>query len=264
MGRNKLILPWGKTTVFERCLRVLLGSELEEVIVVLGTRSEALDVAIKRYPPLFREKMKVVSNPHSQDGMSTSIRRGLQAVNSKSKGILIALGDQPFLKIGTVNALIHAFVPGKGKIVLPFYGKRGGNPVLFDQYYVDELLNLEGDLGGRSIVDSHPDKVIRVRTRSEGVVKDIDTWEEYEKLKARPSKGGMRPRNEKKTKAQSSKLKAQSSKLKAQSSKLKAQSSKLKAQTNKDLKGYLDENLNVQNQKGKMKAETRERCLNGI
>ncbi len=198
MGRNKLFLPYEKTTVFERCLGVLLRSEVQELIVVLGNRSKALQPVTERCAHLFRKRIKIVLNLHSREGMSTSIRKGLEALDSRSEGVLIALGDQPFLKTRTVNALVHAFVHGEEKIVLPFYRGRRGNPVLFDRFYVEELLKLQGDVGGRSIVDSHLDKVMRVRTRCGGVIKDIDTWEEYKKLKAQSLKApASRPQGRK-------------------------------------------------------------------
>jgi CTP:molybdopterin cytidylyltransferase MocA len=38
---------------------------------------------------------------------------------------------------------------------------------------------LRGDVGGRSIIEKHPEEVWLVRVKSEGVMKDIDTWEDY-------------------------------------------------------------------------------------
>ncbi len=185
MGRNKLILPWGKSTVFEHCLQTLLCSELGEIVVVLSVRSSELGNRIRRCPIIRKKKITVVWNPFYKRGMSTSIRKGLQHLDPGSRGILIALGDQPFLKSKTVNALIHAFTPGEGRMVVPFYGRRRGNPVLFDRSYLKELMELKGDAGGRSVIDRHPDDITRVQTRSEAVIRDIDIWEDYTKLKAR-------------------------------------------------------------------------------
>jgi molybdenum cofactor cytidylyltransferase len=189
MGRDKLMLPWGKKTVFEHCLGTLLRSDLEEVNVIFSERNQAVKDWMKDYPPLFRRRIKLVQNRYWRRGMSTSIRRGLESLCPDAQGILIVLGDQPLLKRGTVNALIHAFTPGREEIVVPFYGKKRGNPVLFDRSYIRKLSKLRGDVGGRSVIDRHPDKVIRVRTRSEAVVTDIDTWEEYERLKSQGKKG---------------------------------------------------------------------------
>jgi molybdenum cofactor cytidylyltransferase len=174
MGVNKLSLPWGKKTVFEHCLDTLLRSNVKEVVVVLNNRT-------KRMLQFRGKRAKVIMNPHYREGMSTSIRRGIRATDPNSQGILIALGDQPLLQKRTINALIRAFGQKRGSIVLPSYRGRGGHPVLFDRCYKKMLLSLQGDVGGKSIIERDPGNVIKVRTKSEAVIKDIDTWKDYKK-----------------------------------------------------------------------------------
>jgi len=174
MGVNKLSLPWGKKTVFEHCLDTLLRSNVKEVIVVLNHRN-------KRMIQFRGKRVKVIMNPHYREGMSTSIRRGIRATDPNSQGILIALGDQPLLQTRTIYALIRAFGQKRGSIVLPSYRGRGGHPVLFDRCYKKMLLSLQGDVGGKSIIERDPGNVVKVRTKSEAVIKDIDTWKDYKK-----------------------------------------------------------------------------------
>jgi len=143
MGVDKLMLPWGKGTVLEQCLKTLLRSEANEVIVVLSEKPRTLGDLIREL------RVKLVYNAESKKGMSTSIRKGLDALDPGSTGILIALGDQPFLKAKTINALLRAFAPGSGKIIVPTFQGRRGNPVLFDRIYEGELRKLRGDVGGR-------------------------------------------------------------------------------------------------------------------
>lgn len=176
MGVDKLSLPWGRRTVLEHCFETLLKSEVKEIVVVLGPRN-------KRVKNRFQGgKAKVVVNPYSKRGMSTSIRRGLQVIHPGSAGILIALGDHPFLKTRTINALIRAFDRGGEGIIIPSFQGRMGHPVIFHKRYRKELLNLRGDVGGRTVVDRHPEAVKLVPVKSEGVVKDVDTWQDYVKV----------------------------------------------------------------------------------
>ena len=177
MGRNKLSLHWGKKTVVEHCLDTLLRSDVQEVIVVLSNPIEWVN---DRWEGQY---VKVVRNPYYKGGMSTSIRRGLRAIDISSQGVLIALGDQPLIKTRTINALIHAFVQRRGTIVVPSFRGKQGHPVIFHRRYFNELLKLKGDVGGRSIIDKYPEEVWLVRVRSEGVTRDIDTWEDYERVK---------------------------------------------------------------------------------
>ena len=51
--------------------------------------------------------------------------------------------------------------------------------MIFHRKYEKELLNLKGDVGGRSIIESHPGNIWVVNVKSAGVVKDIDTSDDY-------------------------------------------------------------------------------------
>jgi molybdenum cofactor cytidylyltransferase len=186
MGVDKLSLPWGRETVLNRCLETLLKSEVKEVIVVLSPRNKMLKVLPRR------RKVKAVVNPLFRKGMSTSIHRGLQTIHSNRQGILIALGDQPYLKARTINVLIHAFEKGSEGIIIPSFQGRMGHPVIFHQKYKKELLSLKGDVGGRSIIERHPEDVRLVPVKSIGVVKDIDTWQDY--TTPSPTSGGKKGR----------------------------------------------------------------------
>src|SRR4030042_4710104 len=173
MGEDKLSLPWGRETVLEHCFETLLRSKVQEVAVVLSLRKKGIKHLF------LRPRVKIVMNPYSEKGMSTSIRRGIQMIHPNRQGILIALGDQPYLKTRTINALIHAFEKGREGIIIPSFQGRMGHPVIFHQKYRKELLNLKGDVGGRSIIERHLEDVRRVSVKSAGVVKDIDTWQDY-------------------------------------------------------------------------------------
>ena len=173
MGVNKLLLPWGRKTVLEHCFETLHRSKVQEVVIVLNLRNKEI---INLFQGL---KVKISVNPYSKRGMSTSIRKGLEAIHPRCDGILIALGDQPFLKTRTINALIRAFDQGKEGIIIPSFQGRHGHPVIFHRRYKRELLNLKGDVGGRSIIERHPGDIRVVPIKSVGVVKDIDTWQNY-------------------------------------------------------------------------------------
>jgi molybdenum cofactor cytidylyltransferase len=175
MGVDKLSLPWRRKTVLKHSVETLLRSEVEEVIVVIR------DPKRVGADPIEDRKLKVVINPYFQRGMSTSIRRGLRAIDPRSTGVLIALGDQPLVKTRTINALIDAFLQRRGTIVVPSFRREQGHPVIFHRRYLKELLKLKGDAGGRSIIEKYPEEVCLVRVKSEGVTKDIDTWKDYER-----------------------------------------------------------------------------------
>ncbi len=182
MGFDKLSLPLGKKTVLERSVDAFVRSNVKEVVVVLGGRTKALRGTLEGF------KVKVIINPQYRKGMSTSIRQGIRAISPESQGILIALGDQPFVKRRTINALIGAFFRRKRGIVVPSFRGEKGHPVIFDRRYKKELLALRGDAGGKRVLEKYSHDVTEVQTKCEGVVKDLDTREDYKKLKVKSYK----------------------------------------------------------------------------
>ncbi len=180
MGVNKLLLPWGKKSVFEQCLDVLLRSNVREVVIVLSDPGEEIKDRLKKSSILTNRRVKVAMNRDYKRGMSTSVRIGLRRVDARSHGILIALGDQPLLMTRTIDTLIRAFDQGRSEIVVPSFRGTRGHPVIFHRRLKKELLKLRGDAGGRSILEKYPGSIRIVRVRSEGVLKDIDTWKDYQ------------------------------------------------------------------------------------
>ena len=180
MKVNKLSLPWGRETVFEHCFNTLLRSRVGEVIVVLNKQNEGMRRQFEKRTASPTKKVKVTFNPYYKQGISTSIHKGLQVMDPRSSGVLISLGDQPFLKTRTINVLLRAFQQRKGGIVVPSFQGMKGHPVIFHRMFRKELLKLRGDTGGKPILLKYSQQIKTLPVRSEGVIKDIDTREAYQ------------------------------------------------------------------------------------
>ena len=55
--------------------------------------------------------------------------------------------------------------------------------MFFDGYWKDELMKLSGDMGGRVLIKTHPERIKRVKIPNESILLDIDREEDYEKIK---------------------------------------------------------------------------------
>jgi molybdenum cofactor cytidylyltransferase len=133
------------------------------------------------------KRLKVVINPQFEKGMSTSIHVGVQAVDPRCTGVLIALADQPFIPPEVIDQLIERFAAGEKGIVLPVYEGKQGHPVILDRKrYETELLRLQGDIGGKEIVRRHLEDVLEVEVASRGVIVDIDGWDDYRNIQGDP------------------------------------------------------------------------------
>lgn len=179
IGQPKLLLPLkGKSVIrwtAERVLASGLGA-FEEAIVVLGREAEAIERELEGLA------VRTVFNPRFAEGMSTSLKAGLQAVSPTAGGAMIFLGDQPLVSPEVVRGMIATFRVAGRPIVVPLYDGVRGNPVLFAASLFPELMTTDGDKGGRDVVARSPERVTNVVFPSDLSARDVDTWEDYEAL----------------------------------------------------------------------------------
>lgn len=124
--------------------------------------------------------MTVVQNERPQDGITRSLILGLKAVMEKEpdiQGALFSVCDQPGIEVSTIQHIFNTAARYPGSITCAGHGDRTGNPVLWDRCFFQELLQLEGDKGGRQIMGRHKDKV-RIIQAEKRELKDIDRRED--------------------------------------------------------------------------------------
>lgn len=173
MGTQKLLLPYGGSTVVESVAGAALEASLQGVVVVLGADEERV-----------REKLAAPAvtfavNEDWEHGMFSSVKTGFEALPEKATAAVVMLGDQPFVKAETIDELVARYRETRRGIVLPVHGGRRGHPVLIDMKYKGEILarGPEGTL--RDIVRAHPDEVLEVEIDDPDILRDIDTPEDY-------------------------------------------------------------------------------------
>jgi len=177
MGRPKYLLRLGDRTLLGRVIEAFRRSNVGEVLVVIGPDSGMGRRVIGG--------ARFVLNPDSSGGLSSSIRAGLSALRADSEAAIFGLADKPFITVRTINSLIKNYHESGRGIVIPVYRGRRGNPVLFGREFFGELSNLSGDVGGKSVIKSHKERVLEVDVDDEGILFDINTPEDYGRAKAR-------------------------------------------------------------------------------
>src|SRR5260370_17926705 len=96
------------------------------MVLVLGA---AADEVRKQ---LVTDGLRVVLNPDFQQGMGTSLRKGLAAVSLPVEGALIVLADQPFVRSSTLDRMLGYCRESGPHILIPLYRRFLANPVLLD------------------------------------------------------------------------------------------------------------------------------------
>jgi molybdenum cofactor cytidylyltransferase len=190
MGRNKLLLTFRDKPLVVHAVDTLLASEVGEIIVVLGHESEKVwdrlgDNNGRVSDEDQRPRVRLVENPDYREGLSTSVRTGVQAVSPEADAIMIYLADQPLLEAADVNRIIAAFAVAKAEgktIVVPFFKRERGNPVILDASLRDSILGIVGDVGCKGVIKRYPEKVYALEMENDHVVRDVDDALAYEKL----------------------------------------------------------------------------------
>jgi molybdenum cofactor cytidylyltransferase len=190
MGRNKLLLTFRDKPLVVHAVDTLLASKVGEIIVVLGYESEKvwdrLDDNQDRVSNVGQKsRVLLVENPDYREGLSTSVRTGVQAISPEADAIMIYLADQPLLEPADVNRIIEGFAAAKTEnktIVVPFFKGERGNPVVLDASLRDSILGIVGDVGCKGVIKRYPEKVYAIEMNNDHVVRDVDDAQAYERL----------------------------------------------------------------------------------
>lgn len=167
--RNKLLEPVGGRPLVAWPVEAMRAAGVDPVLVVTGHDSEALRIALAGCGCRF------VSHAGWPEGMGSSIARGARAAGQlDAEGLLVCVGDLPGLRAFHVTQILEAF-SGREAIVVPVHEGRRGHPVLFGAAFLDALGALEGDVGARPVLDSHPEAIVEVDVGSDAVLRDVDT-----------------------------------------------------------------------------------------
>jgi molybdenum cofactor cytidylyltransferase len=176
MGSQKQLLRLGSKTLLEHTLDNVRASHVHEIIVVLGAAADSIR------PYIADENIRVVVNEAFQEGMGTSLQRGLASLDPQAYATLVVLADQPMVKPATLNQLIDEHHEHKPQIVIPLYRGFRGNPVLLDRSVFPEIAALNGDTGCRAIFGDHLENIRKLAVDDPGILLDADRPADLAKL----------------------------------------------------------------------------------
>lgn len=166
---NKLLASLDGEPLVRHAARTLLDAPLDRVVCVVGYEADAVRDALAGLDVSF------APNPDYADGLSTSVRAGVDAAAAVGADAVVFLpGDMPAVAPGTVGLLRDAHRAGLGGALAAAHDGRRGNPVLFDARHFDALRAVSGDVGGRPVL-LDADNAALVAVDDPGVRADVDT-----------------------------------------------------------------------------------------
>lgn len=176
MGQPKMVLPWGGQTVIGRVVQVLVEAGVAEIVAVTGGARQQVEAALAGLPA-----RTVFNQRFEEDDMTVSLQAGLQALPAEIQACLVALGDQPQIEPGIVTAVIDAFRSSGAELVIPSYQMRRGHPWLVGRSLWGEIQALHAPDTLRDFINRHADQIHYLNVNNPGVLKDLDTPDDYER-----------------------------------------------------------------------------------
>lgn len=181
MGRSKLLLPWGSTTVLGHLLLQWRHAGADQIAVVHAPQSEEL---IRELERLQFPESNLIINPEPERGMFSSIQSAAAWTGWKPEfsHYVMTLGDQPHLADSTLRALLAFSAAHQDAICQPAYGGRPRHPVVLPRRSFLELADSDAqDL--KMFLNGHSSIRLTVEIADPGLDLDIDTPEDYERLR---------------------------------------------------------------------------------
>lgn len=175
MGEPKALLAYRGATFLQTITGRLARAGIAPVVAVLNAAVMGRMAAGEA-----GAGVTCVVNERPEDGMLSSIRRGLEGIPPGADAML-CLVDHPAVQPETYDRLRE--MAQHGTILVPVYNGRRGHPVVFGAEFIGELRTGECPRGARSVLQNHPGAVVEMPVEDEGVILDVDTPEAYAALK---------------------------------------------------------------------------------
>ncbi len=172
-GENKLAAEWNGVSLIRRALDAVPPRLFASVAVV--TQYPEVEELAKEY------SFTPVHNPHPDWGISHSIRLGLSALGECGAAMFM-VSDQPLLRRETVAVLANFYLAHPDCIAALGSDGVRGNPCIFPARFFPELMSLEEDHGGNTVIRRHPEE-LRLWEVGPAPLTDVDTLQALEQLK---------------------------------------------------------------------------------
>ncbi len=162
----------------------LIGDNLRRagcgpIIAVLGSQAAAVAREADRIGIAY------AINSAWKDGQFSSLKTGLAAFTREVCGAVIALVDHPFVRFETYVKLKEAFAKNPRRIIIPLHDRKRGHPVVIPYKIMREVMESPDETNLKVIIGKHERMVNLVRSDDPGVVTDIDTREDLDRISGR-------------------------------------------------------------------------------
>lgn len=155
-SKNKLLHPVHGKPLYLHALERLDTLQSGDISLVVVTNTPEIGTECQS------RGITVVPSPRAAEGISHSIRAGLQALPEVDAAVFF-VADQPELRLQTIRHFLHSCEEHQAPLGCLAGPDGFGNPGWFSGEFFPALEALEGDRGGRRILNAHPELVWTVQ-----------------------------------------------------------------------------------------------------
>lgn len=184
LGRAKLALPIGGSTVIQRVIEGLKGAGVGPIVVVVAPHVPEL------VPLATAAGASVVALPAETPDMRATVEHGLAWIDerfspSAEDAFLLVPGDCPALAPSVVRAVLDAAGRHPERsIIVPTHAGRRGHPTMVRWSHVPGIRAWAAHQGLDAYLRAQAGQTFELPVPSPEVLLDVDTWEDYERVRA--------------------------------------------------------------------------------
>lgn len=180
MGRPKLLLPVNGRPMVAGVVEALRGGGVQEIVLVTAPGDEDLQTWARQ------NGVTLAINPDPDRGMLSTIQEGIAALGgSEGEILLVSPADLPHLQSETVSNLLRKMIETGAPLALPTFRGKRGHPLAIAPGLIPEIDTLDPNVGLKQLRDRHEAELLEIEVEDAGVVQDVDTPEDYERLNPR-------------------------------------------------------------------------------
>lgn len=169
----------GDTSVIKRIIITLQKADIEPIVVVTGYKAEIIEKHIARMGVVFLRNEDYMSSD-----MFHSVRKGLDYLKNECERVFVMPVDVPMFSLESLNLLMER----DAAVVCPVFDGKKGHPILLRNDLFEDLLHYQGDDGLRGAVNSNGQDVEFIDVADEGILLELDSQEDFDRLLEEASK----------------------------------------------------------------------------
>jgi len=176
---NKLLTILEDRTAIEHTVNTFIAARLD-TYVILGYQSELVQQVLEAR---FAERLIYEYNTAFHTGLASSVITGIEAAGRTYDYWGFCPGDKPFIQQKTLQLLLNLLDRQQPLILVPRVKERSGHPTFFSTELYSQFLKIQGDSGGRRLIEQFHDEVLFVDLPDEGIGLDMDEYLEFEHVR---------------------------------------------------------------------------------